>query len=35
VHLEIHGIFDVVEKGFEAGVTVALGGLFGSFGEPG
>jgi hypothetical protein len=35
VQLEINGIFDVIEKGFEAGVTVALGGLLGTFGEPG
>jgi hypothetical protein len=35
VQLEINGIFDVIEKGFEAGVTVALGGLLGAFGEPG
>jgi hypothetical protein len=33
--LEINRIFHVVEKGFEAGVAVALGALFGAFGEPG
>jgi hypothetical protein len=35
VHLEINGIFDVIEKGFEAGITVALGGLFATLGYPG
>jgi hypothetical protein len=35
VQLEINGIFNVIEKSFEAGVTVAFGGLFGTFGEPG
>jgi hypothetical protein len=29
----INRVFDVIEKGFEAGITVALGGLFGSVSE--
>jgi hypothetical protein len=33
--LKIDGVADVIEKGFETGVAVALGGLFGSFGESG
>jgi hypothetical protein len=35
VDLEINEVSDIIETGFEAGVTVAFGGLFGSFGEPG
>ena len=35
VDFVIDGISDVIEKGFEAGVAVAFGGLFGSFSESG
>ncbi|MGD8659105.1 MAG: hypothetical protein PVH37_04190 [Desulfobacterales bacterium] len=31
----INRIFNVIEKGFEAGITVAFGGLFGSVSELG
>jgi len=31
----INRVFDVIEKGFEAGITVAFGGLFGSVSELG
>jgi hypothetical protein len=33
--LKIDGVADVIEKGFETGVAVAFGGLFGSLGESG
>jgi len=33
--LKINGISDVIEKGFEARVTIAFSGLLGSFSEPG
>jgi hypothetical protein len=33
--LKINGVTNVIEKGFEAGVTIALGGLIVAFGEPG
>jgi hypothetical protein len=33
--LKIDCVLNVIEKGFETGVTVAFGGLFGSFGESG
>jgi hypothetical protein len=33
--LKINSVADVIEKCFEAGVTVAFGGLFGAFGESG
>jgi hypothetical protein len=33
--LKIDSVADVIEKGFETGVTVTLGGLFGSLGESG
>ena len=33
--LKVDGVANVIEKGFEAGVTVALGGLIVAFGEPG
>ena len=33
--LKIDGVAYVIEEGFEAGVTVAFGGLFGSFSESG
>jgi len=29
----IDGIYDEIEKGFEAGVAIAFGGLFGSVSE--
>ena len=32
---KIDSIADVIEKGFEAGVAVSFGGLFGLLGEPG
>ena len=32
--LKIYGVADAIEKGFETGVAVTLGGLFGSLGEP-
>ncbi len=35
VNLIVDGISDVIEKGFEAGIAIAFGGLFGSFGELG
>jgi hypothetical protein len=31
----IDRIFDVIEKGFEAGIAIAFGGLFGSVSELG
>jgi hypothetical protein len=31
--LKIDGVADVIEKGFETGVAVSFGGLFGSLGE--
>jgi len=33
--LKINSVADVIEKGFETGIAVSFGGLFGSFGEPG
>jgi len=33
--LKIDGISNVIEKGFQARIAVAFGGLFGAFGEPG
>jgi hypothetical protein len=30
--LKIDGVADIIEKGFEAGVAVSFGGLFGSLG---
>jgi hypothetical protein len=35
LNLKVDGVANVIEKGFEAGVTVALGGLIVAFGEPG
>jgi hypothetical protein len=35
LNLKIDGVADVIEKGFETGVTVSFGGLFVSFGESG
>ncbi len=35
LEVRISGIFDVIEKGFEAGITVSFGGLFGSVSELG
>jgi hypothetical protein len=29
----INGILDVIKEGFEAGITIAFGGLFGSVSE--
>ena len=33
--LKVDGVANVIEKGFEAGITIALGGLIVTFGEPG
>jgi hypothetical protein len=33
--LKIDGVANVIEKGFETGIAVALGSLFGAFGESG
>jgi len=33
--LKVDSVANVIEKCFEAGVTVTLGGLLGTFGEPG
>jgi hypothetical protein len=33
--LKIDGVADVIEKGFETGVSVSFGGLFVSFGKSG
>jgi hypothetical protein len=33
--LKIDGVANVIEKGFETGVSVSFGGLFGSFGKKG
>jgi hypothetical protein len=33
--LKVDSVANVVEKGFEAGVAIALGGLIVAFGEPG
>jgi hypothetical protein len=33
--IKIDGVANVIEKGFEPGVTVSFGGLFGSLGESG
>jgi hypothetical protein len=35
LEVRINGIFDVIEKGFEAGISVSFGGLFGSVSELG
>ncbi len=35
VDFEINGVSDIIEKGFEAGITITFGGLFGALGEPG
>jgi hypothetical protein len=35
LEVRIDGIFEVIEKGFEAGITVSFGGLFGSISELG
>jgi hypothetical protein len=32
--IKIDSVADVIEEGFEAGVTIALGGLIVAFGEP-
>jgi hypothetical protein len=34
LNLKINSVADVIEKGFEAGVTITLGGLIVAFGEP-
>ncbi len=33
MNVKIDGVADVIEKGFDAGITVALGGLLGALGE--
>jgi hypothetical protein len=33
--LKVDGVTNVIEKGFETGVAVSFGSLFGSFGESG
>ena len=35
MEVRISGIFDEIEKGFDAGITVSFGGLFGSVSELG
>jgi hypothetical protein len=35
LEFKIDCVTDVIEKGFEAGVTVTFGGLIVAFGEPG
>ena len=35
LNFKINSVADVIEKGFEAGVTIVLGGLVVAFGEPG
>ena len=30
IYLKIDRVADVIKEGFEAGITIALGGLFGS-----
>ncbi len=33
MNVKIDGVADVIEKGLDAGITVALGGLLGALGE--